>query len=49
MAAPVTWEELHALADGRPFTIADADALLTRAAGKALAGWGEAEQTLPDL
>lgn len=49
VAAPVTWEELHALTDGRPFTIADADALLTRAASKALAGWGEAEQTLPDL
>jgi bifunctional non-homologous end joining protein LigD len=33
--------------DAHPFTIGDAKTLLERAAGKALAGWGFAEQALP--
>ena len=49
VAAPVTWDELAALKGAAPYTIADLDELLSRAAGKSLAGWGEAEQALPDF
>ena len=47
VAAPVTWEELDRFAGGNAFTIRDADELLDRAASKALAGWGKADQKLP--
>lgn len=49
VAAPLTWAELTNMKDARSFTIADADMLLERADGRALKGWGEAEQTLPDF
>ena len=49
VAAPLTWGELADLKDARPFTIADADTLLARSTGRALKGWGEAEQALPDF
>lgn len=49
VAAPITWAELEELKDAKPFTTRDADELLKRAADKALKGWGEAAQTLPDL
>jgi len=49
VAAPITWSELRDLESARLFTIRDAATLLERAAGRALQGWGEAEQTLPDL
>ncbi|WP_019831285.1 DNA ligase D [Sphingomonas sp. PR090111-T3T-6A] len=49
VAAPLTWDELAELKDAHPFAIADADTLLARATGPALRGWGEAEQSLPDL
>jgi bifunctional non-homologous end joining protein LigD len=49
VATPLTWDELAELKDARPFTVADADELLKRAGSKALAGWGEAKQALPDL
>lgn len=49
VAAPVAWDELDGLADAHPFTIADAARLIDRAAGKPLAGWGFAEQDLPDF
>jgi len=35
--------------DAHPFDIGDAKRLIDRAAGKSLAGWGFAEQDLPDL
>jgi bifunctional non-homologous end joining protein LigD len=35
--------------DAHPFGIGDAKQLVERAQGKALAGWGFAEQALPDL
>jgi bifunctional non-homologous end joining protein LigD len=47
VAAPITWEELAGFSGANAFTIRDAETLLSRAASKALAGWGEAAQTLP--
>jgi bifunctional non-homologous end joining protein LigD len=49
VAAPITWDELAELKDAKPWSVADADLLLKRATGKVLAGWGEANQSLPDL
>ncbi|MET1110763.1 MAG: DNA ligase D [Allosphingosinicella sp.] len=49
VAAPISWDELENLTSGAPFTVRDADELLERASGRALQGWGEASQMLPDL
>jgi bifunctional non-homologous end joining protein LigD len=49
VAVPIAWGELKALENAHTFSIADARRLLDRARGKALAGWGFAEQDLPDL
>ena len=49
VAVPIAWGELDAMADAHPFTIGDAARLHNRARGKGLAGWGFAEQTLPDF
>lgn len=49
VAAPVSWSELRTIESARMFSIADAARLIERAAGRALDGWGEAEQGLPDL
>ena len=49
VAVPVAWGELKDMKDAHPFTIRDAKRLLDRAAGKSLAGWGFAEQALPDI
>jgi bifunctional non-homologous end joining protein LigD len=49
VAAPISWDELDELQSGAPFTVRDADQLLERASSRALQGWGEASQTLPDL
>ncbi|NIJ21553.1 bifunctional non-homologous end joining protein LigD [Sphingomonas naasensis] len=49
VAAPITWSELRDLESAKRFTIRDAATLLERAAGRALQGWGEGGQTLPDL
>jgi bifunctional non-homologous end joining protein LigD len=48
VAAPIAWDELESMAGGNVFTIRDADRLLDRAHSKVLAGWGKADQTLPD-
>ncbi|GAA4713576.1 DNA ligase D [Sphingomonas lutea] len=48
VAAPVAWSELDDFGSGAHFSIRDADLLLERAASKALAGWGQAKQALPD-
>lgn len=48
VAAPVSWDELASFKGANAFTIRDADTLIARAATKALAGWGRADQTLPD-
>ncbi|ATY32668.1 DNA ligase D [Sphingomonas psychrotolerans] len=49
VAAPVTWSELRDLEDAKRYTIRDAAILLERATSRALQGWGEAGQALPDL
>lgn len=49
VAVPVTWDELDGFESAHEFGILDADRLLERARSKALAGWGFAEQALPDL
>ena len=49
VAAPIAWEELGDFDAASHFTIRDADVLLDRASAKALAGWGAANQSLPDL
>jgi bifunctional non-homologous end joining protein LigD len=49
VAAPISWDELDELQSGAPFTVRDADQLLERASSRALQGWGEASQVLPDL
>ena len=48
VAAPIDWSELDAISGANAFTIRDADKLLERAGSKLLAGWGEANQALPD-
>jgi bifunctional non-homologous end joining protein LigD len=49
VAAPIGWDELDDLKSGAPFTVRDGELLLERASGRALQGWGEASQVLPDL
>ena len=48
VSAPIAWEELDRYGSGHHFSIRDVDQLLDRASSKALAGWGEAKQSLPD-
>ena len=49
VAAPVAWNELKKLEQANGFTIGDAKRLLDRAQSKSLAGWGFADQRLPDV
>ncbi|HEX9946474.1 MAG TPA: DNA ligase D, partial [Allosphingosinicella sp.] len=49
VAAPISWDELEGLQSGAPFTVRDGAQLVERASGRALQGWGEASQVLPDL
>jgi bifunctional non-homologous end joining protein LigD len=49
VAAPISWTELRDLESAKLYTIRDAETLLERATSRALQGWGEADQTLPDL
>ena len=49
VAVPIAWGELKDFKDAHSFTIRDAKRLLDRAASKSLAGWGFADQDLPDL
>jgi bifunctional non-homologous end joining protein LigD len=49
VAAPISWDELDDLKSGAPFTVRDGEQLLERASSRALQGWGEASQVLPDL
>jgi bifunctional non-homologous end joining protein LigD len=48
VAAPVAWAELDKYDSGHHFNVNDAGELLKRAKSKALAGWGKADQALPD-
>ncbi|MCP3734343.1 DNA ligase D [Sphingomonas sp. RP10(2022)] len=49
VAAPVSWSELRDIDTAARWSVRDADELLQRATSRALAGWGMAEQVLPDL
>ncbi|WP_230480687.1 DNA ligase D [Sphingomonas sp. Leaf21] len=49
VAAPVSWSELRDIESAAAWTVGDARALIDRAASRALAGWGAADQTLPGL
>ncbi|PIW55169.1 MAG: DNA ligase D [Sphingomonadales bacterium CG12_big_fil_rev_8_21_14_0_65_65_10] len=49
VAVPIDWNELKSIDNAHPFSIDDAKRLVERAESKALAGWGFAEQRLPDL
>jgi len=49
VAAPIDWNELDDMEGGNRFTVRDADLLLKRASSRALQGWGEANQPLPEL
>jgi bifunctional non-homologous end joining protein LigD len=49
VAAPITWREMETIETPARFHIGDAVELVKRAGSKALAGWGRADQTLPDL
>jgi bifunctional non-homologous end joining protein LigD len=49
VSAPVSWDELDDLTSGALFSVNDAETLLQRASSRALQGWGEASQVLPDL
>jgi bifunctional non-homologous end joining protein LigD len=49
VAVPIEWGELEGMKDAHPFSIEDTAKLLKRAQAKGLAGWGFAEQALPDV
>jgi bifunctional non-homologous end joining protein LigD len=49
VAVPVSWTELRDIETAAVWTIHDAAALIERASGRALSGWGVASQTLPEL
>ncbi|MEP9358721.1 DNA ligase D [Sphingomonas sp. KR3-1] len=49
VAAPVTWSELREIDSPKHFSIRDTAELLERATGRALQGWGLADQVLPDV
>ena len=49
VAVPVSWEELAKADSAHPFTINDSKQLIERSRDKSLAGWGFADQKLPEL
>ncbi|MDG4876328.1 DNA ligase D [Mesorhizobium sp. WSM4935] len=49
VAAPITWAEMKTIYAPSHFHVGDAPELKKRAASKALAGWGRADQVLPAL
>ena len=49
VAAPVSWTELRGIDTAARWGVRDGAALLRRANGRALQGWGLADQVLPDL
>ena len=49
VAAPVSWTELRDLDTAARWSVTDAEDLIARAGSRALAGWGVADQALPDL
>jgi bifunctional non-homologous end joining protein LigD len=49
VAAPVSWTELRDIDTAARWGVRDAAELMKRATSRALAGWGVADQVLPDL
>ena len=49
VAAPVSWSELRDIAAANRWSVNDAAELIARAGSRGLAGWGIADQVLPDL
>ena len=49
VAVPIAWGELGAAKDAHPYSIDDGKRLLGRARSKSLAGWGFAQQVLPEV
>ena len=49
VAVPIAWGELTEFKDAHPWSIGDFERLIERARSKALAGWGFAEQSLPEF
>ncbi|QZH76451.1 MAG: DNA ligase D [Erythrobacter sp.] len=49
VAVPLAWGELAEMDNAHPWSISDIRLLLDRSASRSLAGWGFAEQGLPDL
>ncbi|ONF96108.1 DNA ligase D [Sphingomonas jeddahensis] len=49
VAAPVSWTELRDIDTAARWHVTDAAELIDRATSRALAGWGVADQILPDL
>ncbi len=49
VSCPLSWSELRDADNAQLFNVRDATQLLDRATGRALAGWGQADQRLPDL
>jgi len=49
VAAPVSWTELRDMDNAHLFHVGDAAKLIERSNSRALAGWGVAQQVLPDL
>jgi bifunctional non-homologous end joining protein LigD len=49
VSAPVSWAELRDITHANQWGVRDAATLIERASSRALAGWGVADQVLPDL
>jgi bifunctional non-homologous end joining protein LigD len=49
VAVPISWKEMETIDTPAHWHVGDAAELLKRAESKALAGWGRADQVLPDL
>lgn len=49
VAVPITWDEMRTVEGPAAWRVGDAAVLAERATSKALAGWGRASQTLPDV
>lgn len=49
VAAPLSWDEVHTLKSGAPFSVGDLETLRKRVVSRALKHWGKADQGLPDV
>jgi bifunctional non-homologous end joining protein LigD len=49
VAVPVGWTELRDIDTPQAFSVRDAAVLIDRSTGRALRGWGQTDQVLPDI